>query len=90
MNAINPVEHLPFPALSSRALALAHARPDEARRILEWLEPIEGERLFLELVRIARGKLAPRLMSRDLRSVLRPLVACAGALAQGDPPARAL
>ena len=87
MHATHAPDPTSFPALATRATALALSRPDEARRILEWLEPIEADRLFLELLRIARGKLAPRLMSRDLRSVLSALVACGGALAQGEPRA---
>ncbi len=85
MNATASIETLPFPALAARALALCLARPDEARRTLELLDPLEGHRLFLELVRIARGKEPPRLMSRDLRSVLPHLAACGVTLA--DAPA---
>jgi hypothetical protein len=72
-------EALPFPELAARALALAISRPDDARRMLEWLDPVEGVRLFGELSRIARGRVAPRLMSRDLRASLPALVACAAA-----------
>jgi hypothetical protein len=75
-----------FHALASRAVALTLARPDEARRILEWLDPAAADRLFLELLRIARGKVAARLMSSDLRSVLQSLTACLE-VTQGEPPA---
>ena len=79
-----PLDGLPFPELVARATALALARPDDARRVLEWLDPVEGPRLFPELVRVARGKLAPRHMSRDLRATLPSLVACAGAVMPAD------
>jgi hypothetical protein len=79
------VESLPFPELAARALAFVIARPDDARRMLEWLDPLEGARLFSELSRVARGKLAPRLMSRDLRASLPSLVACAVATVADAP-----
>src|SRR5919206_2161398 len=80
MNALALAEALPFPTLAARAAAFALARPAEARRALEMLEPYEGYRLFLELLRVARGKAPPRLMSRDLREVLPFVVRCADAL----------
>jgi hypothetical protein len=79
-------EPLPFPELVARAAALALARPDDARRALDALEPFEGPRLFLELSRIARGRVAPRLMSRDLRAALPALAACYDVAAETGPP----
>jgi hypothetical protein len=73
-------EALPFPELAARALALVLSRPDDARRMLE------GVRLFGELSRVARGRVAPRLMSRDLRASLPALVACAAATVADAAP----
>jgi hypothetical protein len=63
-------EPLPFPQLVRAAIALVEARPEEVRVILGLLEPYEGHRLHLELLRIARGKTPPRLMSQPLRELL--------------------
>jgi hypothetical protein len=59
-----------FALLVSNAVGLALVRPDQTRALLHLLEPFEGHRLWLELLRVARGRLAPRRMSHGLRDVL--------------------
>jgi hypothetical protein len=70
MTNTSEAEPLPFAVLVSGAVGLALLRPDQTRALLHLLEPFEAPRLWLELLRVARGRLAPRRMSRGLRAVL--------------------
>jgi hypothetical protein len=54
----------------ARLLATLQAREADVKGLLEMLEPFEGHRFFLELKRVARGKLAADAMSEGLRWLL--------------------
>ncbi len=70
MTNTRDTEPLPFALLVSGAVGLALLRPEQTRALLHLLDPFEGPRLWLELLRVARGRLAPRRMSHGLRDVL--------------------
>ena len=64
-----------FQDLVTTATALTLARPEQTRALLEALDPYESYRLWLELLRVAKGRLAPREMSKGLRDILPLIVA---------------
>jgi hypothetical protein len=64
-----------FQDLVTTATALALARPEQTRALLESLDPYESYRLWLELIRVAKGRQPPREMSKGLRDLLPLIVA---------------
>jgi len=73
------------PALSAgdmaRVLAALQAREADVKGLLAMLEPFDGHRFFLELKRVARGKVAAGAMSDGLRWLLPEIL-----FALAEPP----
>jgi len=65
----------------ARVLAALQARETEVKGLLAMLEPFDGHRFFLELKRVARGKLAAGAMSDGLRWLLPEIL-----FALAEPP----
>jgi hypothetical protein len=65
----------------ARVIAALQARQAEVKGLLAMLEPFDGYRYFLELKRVAGGKLAAGAMSDGLRWLLPEIL-----FALADPP----